>query len=153
MTDLEYAYFKIKSRQKRGRVAVDFVKLFKGNGKGDIKLRDGDLIVIPKVSDVINVVGEVANPGFLTYHPDFDYADYVDLAGGFSFRADKHKVRIIKGVTGEWKKAKHKTSIQPGDVILIPEKQKSKLWKNVKDVLAFTANLATVYLVVKQATK
>jgi polysaccharide export outer membrane protein len=153
MTDLEYEYFKVKSREKQGRIAVDFAELFQGSGEGDIKLRDGDVIVIPRESEVTNVTGEVANPGLLAYDPDLDYLNYIGLCGGFTFRADKGKVRIIKGVTGEWKKAGRKVSLRPGDIILIPEKQKSKFWKNVKDVMAFTANLATVYLVIREATR
>jgi protein involved in polysaccharide export with SLBB domain len=153
MNDLEYEYFKIKSRQKRGRVAINFVELFEGSGKSDVKLRNGDVINIPRRSQVVNIVGEVANPGFLTYKPDLNYLDYINLAGGYSFRADKSKVRIIKGATGEWKKAGRSTALYPGDVILVPEKQKSKFFQNLRDVIAFTANIATVYLVIREATR
>jgi len=49
MTDDEYDYFKSRSRQRAGRVVVDFEKLFKGNDLGeDIILRRGDEIFIPE---------------------------------------------------------------------------------------------------------
>ncbi len=153
MNDLEYEYFKIKSREKRGRVSVDFVELFKGNGQGNIKLRNGDVIVIPKVSEVINVTGEVANPGLLTYDPELNFKDYINLAGGFTYRADKGGVRIINEVAGEWKKAKTHALLFPGDVILIPEKKKIDFINTMKDVITFAANLATVYLVIREATR
>lgn len=152
MTELEYEYFKMKARQKPGRVSVDFVSLFK-TGTGDIRLRDGDIIVIPKVSEVVNLSGEVSNPGLLTFRPEYDYQDYIDLAGGYTFRANKSQVKIIKGVTGEWKKASKKTKLDPGDTILIPEKKKVNYLNTVKDVLVFAGNLATVYLVVREATR
>lgn len=153
MSDLEYEYFKVKSRQKPGRVSVNFEELFNGGGEGDIKLRDGDIIYIPRTSEVVVVSGEVANPGIISYHPRYNYLNYIELAGGYSFRADKGKVRVIKGVTGEWKKAKRKTRIDPGDAILIPEKKKIKYFSVIKDVVTFLGGTATVYLVIREATK
>lgn len=153
MTDVEYDYFKIKSREKSGRVSVDFNKLFSGSAENDIILRDGDIITIPRINEVINITGEVAIPGFLRYNPAFNYHDYIRLAGDYSFRANKSKVRIISGTTGEWKKAKRSTILKPGDIIMVPEKGKSKFFIYVKEVLSFTANLATVYLVVREATR
>jgi len=153
MNELEYEYFKVKSREKAGRVSVNFNQLFADRDNGDIKLRDGDIITIPRKSDVINVVGEVARPGLLSHKPGYDYLDYVDLAGGFSFRADKGKVRIISGTTGEWKKSRHGTKIYAGDTILVPEKGKSQFFATLKDVMAFAANAATVYLVIREATR
>jgi protein involved in polysaccharide export with SLBB domain len=153
MSDLEYEYFKVKSREKPGRVSVDFEELFNGRGKGDIKLRDGDIIYIPRMSEVVVVSGEVANPGIISYHSKYNYLDYIKLTGGYSFRADKKKVRIIKGVTGEWKKAKRNTRLDPGDAILVPEKKKIKYFNVIRDVVIFLGNTATVYLVIREATK
>lgn len=153
MSDVEYEYYKMKSRQKPGRVAVDFVELYSGNKTGDIKLRDGDMIMIPRISEVINVSGEVANPGLLSYNPEYNYLDYINLAGGLSFRANKSQIRLVKGVTGEWKKPGNKDKLDPGDTILIPEKEKINYLNTVKDVMVFAGNLATVYLVIKQASK
>lgn len=153
MSDLEYEYFKVKSREKPGRVAVDFPELFLGDAQSDIKLENGDVVIIPKISEVVAVSGEVANPGLLAYNPKYDFSDYIKLAGGYSFRANKGKVRIIKAVTGEWKKAGRKTILKPGDTILVPEKRKVDYWKTVREVIAFTANVATVYIVIKEATR
>ncbi len=153
MSDLEYEYFKFKSREKPGRVAINFQELYSSDRQHDIKLKSGDVIRIPTVSEVITVSGEVANPGLQAYNPEFNYSDYIKLAGGYSFRADKGKVRIIKAVTGEWKKAKKNAVLKPGDTVLIPEEKKIEYLKTIRDVIAFTANVATVYLVIKQATE
>jgi len=153
MDELEYEYFKIKSRENPGRISVDFTKLGSDKSNIDIKLRDGDIINIPRISEVINVSGKVSNPGLLTYHANYNFKDYIEQAGGFSFRADKGAVRIIKGVSGEWKKAKQKTALSPGDIILVPEKKKSRFFYNLKEVMAFTANTAAVFLIIREATK
>jgi protein involved in polysaccharide export with SLBB domain len=152
MSDVEYEYFKMKSREKPGRVSVNFVALFSPKNIGDIKLRDGDMILIPRISEVINVTGEVASPGLLSYNANYSYADYINQAGGYSFRANKSQVRLIKSVTGEWKKPGKKTKLDPGDTILIPEKKKINYFNTVKDIMIFAGNLATVYLVIKQAS-
>lgn len=152
MSDIEYEYFKMKSRQKPGRVSVDFVELYSGNKIGDIKLRDGDIIMIPRVSEVVTVSGEVANPGLLSYKPEYNYIDYIKQAGGFSFRANKSQVRLIKSVTGEWKKPSKKSKLDPGDTILIPEKKRINYLNTIKDVMVFAGSLATVFLVIKQAS-
>jgi polysaccharide biosynthesis/export protein len=151
MSDVEYEYFKMKSRQKPGRVSVNFVELFNGKKIGNLKLRDGDIIMVPKVSEVINVSGEVASPGLLSYKPGLSYIDYINQAGGFSFRANQSQVRLIKGVTGEWKKPGKKTKLDPGDTILIPEKKRINYLTTIKDVMVFAGSLATVFLVIKQA--
>ncbi|OGC90376.1 MAG: hypothetical protein A2W25_02150 [candidate division Zixibacteria bacterium RBG_16_53_22] len=153
MSEQEYEYFKIKSRSKVGRVAVDFVQLFeKDDFRQDMRLRDNDVVTVPRKRRVVNVSGEVANPGFLTYAPKEDYAYYIRMAGGYSDRAGKSRVSIIK-TTGEWKKAKRGKTLGPGDTIWIPEKKKYNYIGLMKDIAIFAGNMATVYLVIRQATK
>jgi protein involved in polysaccharide export with SLBB domain len=153
MSELEYEYFKIKSRSKTGRVAVDFVKLFeKGDASQDIMLRDSDVINVPRKRRVVNISGEVANPGFLTHLPEKDYIYYIKTAGGFSDRAGRNRISVIKA-NGEWKKARKGRPLDPGDTIWIPEKKKHNYIGTIKDVAIFVGNLATVYLVVRQATE
>lgn len=154
MQESEYEYFRTKSRSKPGRVAVNFARLFvQGDSTKDIILRDGDVINVPRKSRVVNIIGEIPNPGILSYVPETDYRYYLQEAGGFSDRADKHRVTIIKGITSEWRKAKKGKAIEPGDTIWIPEKKQRNYIGLIKDTLIFVGNLATVYLVIQQATK
>jgi protein involved in polysaccharide export with SLBB domain len=152
MKSYEYEYFKTKSREKSGRVSVDFVKLFKGKDQSeDILLKNGDEIFIPKISLVIKVSGRVVNPGYLTYEPGKDYLYYIKKTGGFSWRADKGKIKLIKGVTGEW--TKPNKSIEPGDNIWVPEKPERHYWSTLRDILTAAGSAATIYLAVKEVTK
>jgi protein involved in polysaccharide export with SLBB domain len=153
MSESEYEYFKIKSRSKPGRVSVDFSGLFiEGDTTRDFILRDGDVIRVPRKSKVVNVIGEVSNPGILSYVSGKNYKYYIARAGGFSDRADKGGVSVIDGITGEWQKAKKGKNIEAGDTIWISEKKKRDYWGFIKDTLVFVGNLATVYLVIQQAT-
>lgn len=154
MSESEYDYYKTKSRSKPGRVAVDFVGLFiNGDSTKDFILRDGDVINVPRKSKVVSVIGEVSNPGLLPYKSGADYRYYIRRAGGFSDRASKGKISIIKGISSEWMKAKKGKPLEPGDTVWIPEKKKRDYWTFTKETLAFVGNLATVYLVIQQATK
>ena len=153
MSKTEYEYFKVKSREKPGRVACDFEKLFVSHqAKQDILLKDGDIINIPAKSLVIKVSGNVVNPGLIEYEPGEDYTYYIKKAGGFSFKARKGKVRIIKAVTGEWVKPGKSKRIDPGDTVWIPEKPDRDYLAFFKDAMIVLGNVATIYLVVKSAT-
>jgi len=60
MTEMEYSYFKNKSQEIQGAMAVDFEQLFlRGDSSQDIVLQDGDQIIIPKHRDYIRVTGQV----------------------------------------------------------------------------------------------
>lgn len=154
MIESEYDYYKTKSRSKPGRVAIDFVGLFiNGDSTKDFILRDGDVINVPRRSKVVSVIGEVPNPGLLPHKSGADYRYYIRRAGGFSDRANKGKISVIKGISREWMKAKKGKALEPGDTVWIPEKKKHDYWTFIKETLAFVGNLATVYLVIQQATK
>ncbi len=122
MTDDEYDYLKAKSRQHKGNIVTDFVELFRNhNMEEDVALKNGDVIEIPERKDYIVLLGQVVNPGKIIYNPDLSYEDYIDLAGGFGWRAENNDVRIVKAGTGEWVDADDVDSLKPGDTIWIPE--------------------------------
>lgn len=154
MTKTEYEHFKLRARERPGRVAVNFEKLFlEGLNDYDVVLKSGDIINIPAKSMVVNVSGSVVNPGLVPYKSGEDYRYYVRRAGGLSWKARKSKIRIIKGLTGERLRPSKSRKIDPGDTILVPEKPERDYWGFFKDTMIVLGNLATIYLVVQQATE
>lgn len=154
MSKQEYEYFKMKSREKRGKISCDFVKLFQDNQKDqDILLKDGDMIRVPAKSLVVRVSGNVVNPGLVSFEPGKDYIFYIEKAGGYSWKASKGGVRVIKEVTGEWVKPKKSTRVDPGDTIWIPSKPDRDYWGFFKDTMIVLGNVATLYLVVRETVK
>jgi protein involved in polysaccharide export with SLBB domain len=122
MTEDEYDYLKAKSRQRTGRVVVDFVELFvRNNLQEDIILKRGDIITIPETKNYVILLGQVVNPGNVIYKEGLSIKDYIDLAGGFGWRALQEDVRVIKVNTGEWIEEEDAKSLEPGDIIWIPE--------------------------------
>jgi len=154
MSDSEYEYFKMKSRERRGKMSVNLVNLLeKGDRSYDVLLRDGDYIRIPKVSRVVEVTGHVNNSGLIPYQPGKDFHYYIQKAGGYTSKARTGKVRIIKGESGERLKPRRGRPLEAGDTVWVPEKPDRDYWGFFKETLAFVGNLATVYLVIQQATK
>ncbi|MHB8579935.1 MAG: SLBB domain-containing protein [Ignavibacteriaceae bacterium] len=140
MTDDEYDYFKAKSRERAGSVVVDFVGLFKmKNVSENVVLKNSDVINVPEAKNYITLIGQVVNPGNVIYQKDLNVDGYIKLAGGFGWRAVKGDVRVVRSNSGEWVNAGDVITLNPGDVIWVPEKTPApKFW----DV--FTTSLQVV---------
>lgn len=144
MNDDEYDYFKSRSRQRRGRVVIDFEHVFLTKNE-DLILKKNDQIVVPEKKDFIVIIGQAVFPGNLEYRPELSIRDYIAMAGGFSWRAEEGSIRVIKGKTGEWIDEDDVVKLEPGDTIWIPEKpQAPKFWDIFKDSLMIVGQLATV---------
>ena len=146
MTDEEYDYFKARSRERSGRVVVDFVRLFKQNDeKENVILRKNDVINIPEKKNYITMIGQVVNPGNIIYDSTLTVDDYIDLAGGFGWRAEEGEVRVIKAKTGEWIYADEVSSLQPGDAIWVPEEPPATdFWEVFTTTLQVLGQVAAV---------
>jgi polysaccharide biosynthesis/export protein len=146
MSDDEYNYLKAKSRQRIGRVVVDFIELFnKGNLSENIVLRKRDSISVPEAKNYIILLGQVVNPGNIIYDSKLSVNDYIRLAGGFGWRAEEGDVRVIKANTGEWVDADHVDSLEAGDTIWIPETPPGpKFWDVFTTTLTILGQVASI---------
>jgi protein involved in polysaccharide export with SLBB domain len=146
MTDDEYDYLKAKSRQRKGKVVVDFEELFvKNNLAEDVILKRGDSINVPEAKNYVILLGQVINPGNVIYNEKYTVDDYIRLAGGFGWRAIEGDVRVIKSNTGEWIDDEDVEAIDPGDTIWIPEDPPGpKFWDVFMTALTVLAQAAAV---------
>ncbi len=148
MTYLEYNYYKTKSRQQRGKFAVDFSKLWEENDeKSDVLLKNNDAIHIPDKTVTIAISGQVKNPGLIPFIQEKNYLYYVEQAGGFSWNVSKSRIRLIRASNGEWIKPNKNTIVEVGDMIFVPEKPKFKGWEFALDALDIVSKIATLYIV------
>ncbi|MDF2184450.1 polysaccharide biosynthesis/export family protein [Grimontia hollisae] len=117
------------------------------NGKvANILLEQGDTIMIPPKSDLIQVGGEVIMPQALVYNPDAKIADYVAWSGGYTERANYKRPLIVRanGMIEFGRNAE----LQPGDQVLILPRVDEKTMQAVKDItqiiyqIAVAANVA-----------
>ena len=146
MTDDEYDYLKAKSRQRVGRVVVDFKALFLNNQLNeDVVLKKGDIITVPEKKDYITVIGQVVNPGNIIFDKNLTVRDYINLSGGFSWRALDNDIRVIKSNTGEWVEEDDVESLGPGDTIWVLEDPPGpKFWDVFTTSLTIVAQLAAI---------
>ncbi|AMK19276.1 MULTISPECIES: polysaccharide biosynthesis/export family protein [Sphingobium] len=72
----------------------------------------------------IYILGEVRSPGEYPYRPGMTVVTAVSVAGGYTFRANRNTVAIIRQVDGQAStaKASENTPVQPGDTIKVVEK-------------------------------
>ncbi|WP_230961256.1 hypothetical protein [Psychrosphaera haliotis] len=116
----------------------------------NIALEQGDTIVIPNKSDLIQIGGEVMIPQAVVYNENAQIEDYIAWAGGFSNRADTSNFVIVhaNGLT-EILESDERADLVAGDKIIIMPKVETKVMQAVKDItqimfqLAVTANAVT----------
>lgn len=72
----------------------------------------------------VYVIGEVQAPGSYPYTSGMTAINAVALAGGYTYRAQKSKVTIVRGTRQDQQtiKADPDTPLLPGDVIEVPER-------------------------------
>jgi protein involved in polysaccharide export with SLBB domain len=128
------------------------------NGKvANIRLEQGDEIVIPAQTDLIQVSGEVLMPQAIVYNPNATIRDYVAWAGGFSERANDERIAVVRanGLTifidsqSSWLADDDKHSLQAGDQILVLPKIDTKLLQAVKDITQVVYQIAIAANAVK----
>jgi protein involved in polysaccharide export with SLBB domain len=100
------------------------------------RLKDG-VLKEPKVTvDVLNyrpfyILGEVRQPGSYAYVNGISILKAVAMAGGFTYRADKRDIRVIRGAEAarlprnsddRGERVGQHTVVLPGDVITVTER-------------------------------
>ncbi|HMN24480.1 MAG TPA: SLBB domain-containing protein [Ignavibacteriaceae bacterium] len=146
MTDDEYDYLKAKSRQRVGKVVVDFESLFTKNQLSeDLILKRLDKISIPEKKNYITIIGQVVSPGSIIFNENLKVQDYIQLAGGFSWRALEGDVRIIKTNTGGWVEEDDVEELEPGDTIWVLEDPPGpKFWDVFTTSLTILGQVAAI---------
>lgn len=70
--------------------------LFNGRQKGNVRLQEGDMIMVPPYSQLVNVVGNVKRPMLYELKSDESLAEAIEYAGGFSSDAYSDMVRVAR---------------------------------------------------------
>ncbi len=108
-------------------------KVVVSNGKqvSNIRLEDGDVIVIPQQSDVVTIDGEVQIPQAVVYASNATVLDYIANAGGFTDRADHERIVLVRP-NGQVKIG-GKLKVKAGDQVLVFPKVDTKNLQTIKD--------------------
>ena len=139
-------------RVEEAKLIQDFVKrasvlepdgvivVSRGGQVNDIWLEDGDEIVIPQKSNVVQVTGEVVMPKSIAFEKGMTLDDYLAAAGGVSDRADEKHILVAKQ-NGEVGLAEH-LGVKAGDRILVLPKVDTKSLLLAKDLMTIVYQIA-----------
>jgi protein involved in polysaccharide export with SLBB domain len=145
MTKSELKYFAARISEKKGLMAVNFKKAVEDPSSVDnILLQNKDSIIVPETIDFINIQGRVNSPGNVQYNENFDYLDYVALAGGFGYRADIDETFVTKSKGEQFLAEDYNYVLEPGDTILVPPEEEVTFFEIFTTALTIAAQLVTV---------
>lgn len=116
-----------KQIEPEGRVVVS-----EAGQPANIRLADGDVIVIPQKTDVVTIGGEVQMPQAIVYAENAGIMDYVVRAGGFTARADAENLVIIRP-NGKVEMG-NQLNVEKGDQLLVFPKIDPKNMQFAKDL-------------------
>jgi polysaccharide export outer membrane protein len=132
---------KLQSAPPEGRMVIHIsskVERWK-NTSSDIQVRAGDTIYVPKRPSVVLVDGAVYNSTGITFKPGKDAGWYLKQAGGPTALANKKGAFVIRadgsvagGPGGLFSGGMESTAMNPGDMVVVPEKviTISRTWTN-----------------------
>lgn len=116
-----------RSVQPEGRVIVS-----RHGQVGNVRLEDGDVIVVPPRTDLVNVTGEVAIPQAVVWGDDISINAYLELAGGVTARGDTSRI-IVQRASGEIIIGSS-TRVRAGDHIIVLPKEPDETLPILKDI-------------------
>jgi polysaccharide biosynthesis/export protein len=141
-----------------GRLVINVQQIMKGvpGGPGDVLLRNGDMLLIPKKTQEITVLGEVQSPTSHIYYAGLSRNDYIAKSGGTTQKADRKRIYVVRAngdvVSGErsgWFRRTQSVVLRPGDTIVVPLNTERvaglPLWTSVTTIIY---NLAVALLAI-----
>lgn len=135
----------LRKTQAVGRMVIDLPAVVAQQADADIRLEDGDVLVIPHEKQSVTVLGEVQLPTSHFYRTPLSMNDYVERSGGLSARADDERVYVIRA-NGEVRQPKgllwfngDMRDMEPGDTVVAPLKvelvSSLDIWTKVTQII------------------
>lgn len=116
---------KLEGAQALGRMVINLPEVLDGTAS-DIRLQDGDLLVIPEYRQEVTVIGEVQYPSSHAFNREHRIDDYLGLSGGVNNHADEKQIYVVKAngsvsmmAHSGWFRSRSK-NIEPGDTVVVP---------------------------------
>ncbi len=123
--------------------------------ESDVVLQMGDVLIIPKKDDMVEVLGEVLHPVKIAYkRRSLRY--YINSSGGFVSSAQKNKTFVVyqNGKAARTKKSffffRNYPKVLPGSQVYVPKFEKEeKPKKSAAEIMAISSAVATfAYLII-----
>lgn len=136
---------------------VDIEKLLATKGEEssyNVILKNGDIIVVPKSDNTIEILGEVEQPTVVNYKKGLTAIQAINQAGGFTELAKRRGVFVVyqNGTISSNKKFFLFNSVpklQPGATIVVPKKLPNQNKTSLAEIIGLTSTLATLAVLVQ----
>ena len=149
LSPVDRSYVIMTTRERNALSASIGVLLEANDSRGDVLLRRGDRIVVPRAVTVVSVQGEVRAPGHVPYIAGWNVENYVKAAGDYTSRAFQSRVRVTLATTGRQVGADETKAVMPGDIIWVPTKPERNPWGTIRDIIGVTAAAAAIVLAIE----
>ena len=142
--------FSIVDSQGNARIVKNTI----ANADYNFVVSKNTVITANPFENIINVSGNVYNPGLIAYSKNLRFSDAVRLAGGYKPDSLKNRAYIIR-TNGEIVYAKKRffnrgIKIFPGDSVFIPSKTEKEIDFNafLRDISATLLNLVSIFILI-----
>ncbi len=104
---------------------LDHVRSAEPGSSGDIMMKGGDRILVPRKAQEVSVIGEVQTNTSHLFRPGLTRDDYISLSGGTTQRADRGRIYVVRAdgsvvTSGSAWFGRGGAEIMPGDSIVVP---------------------------------
>jgi polysaccharide biosynthesis/export protein len=111
-----------------GRLVIDLDRSMNAapGSEQDVVLKDGDRLMVPRVTQEVTVLGEVQSATSHLYRAELSRNDYIAMSGGLTTRADEDHVYVVRANgsvvtrTGNTWFGGSSVDIRTGDTIVAP---------------------------------
>ena len=121
--------------QPEGRLVVSY-----DGHVSNVRLEDGDVIVVPSRTDLVLISGEVRVPQSLVWIRGAPIDQYIETAGGFTERADTSKLLVIRP-SGQTIVGSH-PPVMAGDRIIVLPSPSNWALPFIKDITQIIYQIA-----------
>ena len=118
----------LQSVEPVGRLVIDLSKSANAEpgSEDDVVLKDGDRLIVPRITQEVTVIGEVQSATSHLYAEGRTRNDYIELSGGANQRANKGSTYVVRAngsvitVSGSAWFSRGNAEIKPGDTVVVP---------------------------------
>ncbi|AMN46420.1 hypothetical protein ACG33_04740 [Steroidobacter denitrificans] len=117
----------LREAEPVGRLVIDLPRAARAapGSDRDVILKNGDTLIVPRITQEVTVIGEVQSSTSHLYRNDLSRNDYIAMSGGLTPRADGKHIYIVRAdgsvVTSAGNRwFRNSPDIQPGDTIVAP---------------------------------
>jgi len=138
----------LKGTKAVGRLVIDLNDIVDApvGSADDLAMREGDVLIIPKQSQEVTVIGEVQNSTSHFYRANLSRDDYIGMSGGATRKADRGRIYVVHAngsvVSSEnsgWFRRSAQVAMKPGDTVVVPLDTERMpplaLWQAVTSIL------------------